>query len=403
MRPKIVVLGSSFGGFHTACKLRKSLGKSVDIHVVSREDAFVFIPSLPWVMAGTTDPDAITFPVERRFKRLGVGFSCDEVVRLDPARNLIHAARADYPYDYLVIATGAELDFAGIPGLGPHGGNSYCLFSVKQALQAKSALAYVMEKGSGSLVFGAAQGASCLGPAYEAAFLVDALLRKKGVRDRFDLSFFTNEPFLGHFGVGGFGNLARLMEDEFADRDIAWSVNARLARVTETSVEMEGEQRFANDFSLIIPPFVGSPAFMDIPGLTNPRGFILADDALSNPAYPNIYVVGVALAIPPVAVTAVPVGVPKTAQMTEAMAECAAHNIAVDVRGGAKKSGKRFSVTCIADAGDTAFYLSADPLLPPRNRLVYRKGKWAHWMKVAFEKYYMAHLRYRLPPLNFGW
>ncbi|MBF0170298.1 MAG: FAD-dependent oxidoreductase, partial [Nitrospinae bacterium] len=209
MTQKIVVLGASFGGYHAACELRRLLGESVAIQVVSREDEFVFIPSLPWVMVGTTDPDAIRFPVAKRFARLGVAFAHDEAVRLEPAQSLVRGIKGDYPYDYLVVATGAELDFSGVPGLGPSGGNSYALFSIHQALQAKNALAYALEKGEGSLVFGNAQGASCLGPSYEAAFLVETMLRKRRMRERFSLSFFTNEPFLGHFGVGGFGAMTR--------------------------------------------------------------------------------------------------------------------------------------------------------------------------------------------------
>jgi len=65
--------------------------------------------------------------------------------------------------------------------------------------------------------------------------------------------------------------------------------------------------------------------------------------------------------------------------------------------------GKDFSVICIADGGDTGFYLAASPLLPPRNKLTHREGKWARLMKVAFEKYYMASLRYGLPGADFGW
>jgi hypothetical protein len=60
-------------------------------------------------------------------------------------------------------------------------------------------------------------------------------------------------------------------------------------------------------------------------------------------------------------------------------------------------------VTCIADAGDTAFYLSTDPYLPPRNKIVHWKGKSARYLKFAFEKYYLARIRHDLPSLHFGW
>ena len=403
MGKRILVLGSSFGGYRCAAGLLKRLGSEHTIKVVSSEEVFTFVPSLPWVVMGWRDPAAIQFPVAESLRRKGVEFEQDTIVKADPENNRVTGRKGDYEYDYLVAATGSELDFDAIPGLGPDRGHSYSIFSVEQALGARQALEGAIAKGSGSLVFGNTQGASCLGPVYEMAMMVDTELRRRRLRNRFQISLFTNEPALGHFGVGGFGRVSRMLEDEFADRDIHWKVNNKLAQVTPDEVETEDGEKYKNNFSLIVPAFFGSHAYMGIDGLSNPRGFIPADDHLANPKYQNVYTVGVSLALPPPVATPVPVGVPKTGQMTEAMAEVAAHNIAADIHGGAKKRGKDFEVICIADAGDTAIYLSASPLLPPRNKLVHKKGKMAHYMKVAFEKYYMASLRYGLPSLDFGW
>jgi sulfide:quinone oxidoreductase len=387
MGKHIVILGSSFGGYHSARRLRKLLGSEHTIKVVSSEDVFTFIPSLPWVVMGWREPSAIQFPVAGRLQRMGVDFVQDTIVKAEPDKNRVIGRKGEYDYDYLVGATGSELDFAAIPGLGPEGGHSYSIFTVKEALQAKSALERAIDKGSGSIVLGNAQGASCLGPVYEVAMMTDTLLRRKKLRSKFSIALCTNEPSLGHFGVGGFGKITRMLEDEFADRDIEWRVNCELDQVTPDSVELKDGEKFKNDFSLIVPAFYGSHAYMEVEGLANPRGFLIGDDYLANPKYQNVYAVGVSLAIPPPFQTPVPVGVPKIGQMTDAMAETAAHNIAADIKGGPKKRGKDFSVICIADAGDTGFYLSANPLLPPRNRLVHKKGKRAHYMKVAFEKY----------------
>jgi sulfide:quinone oxidoreductase len=89
--------------------------------------------------------------------------------------------------------------------------------------------------------------------------------------------------------------------------------------------------------------------------------------------------------------------------MTELMAQAAAHNIAAELKGGTKVDGLALPSTCIADAGDSAFYLSADPFLPPRNKVVHKRGKWAHYLKLAFEQYYLARIRHDWPSLNFGW
>jgi len=403
MGKQILVLGSSFGGYHSAIHLRKLLGKEHSIKVVSSEDVFTFIPSLPWVVMGWRAPSAIQFPVADTLRRKGIEFDQDTIVKADPDNNRVVGKQGEYHYDYLVAATGSELDFDAIPGIGPDKGYSHSIFSAEQALKARTALKQTVDKGSGSLVFGNTQGASCLGPVYEVVMMVDTYLRQEKLRNKFKLSLFTNEPHLGHFGVGGFGKMTRMLEDEFADRDIEWEVNNKLSQVTPENVELDGGEKLKNDFSLIVPAFYGSHAYMGIDGFSNPRGFLLADDYLANPKYQNVYSVGVSLAIPPPTQTPVPVGVPKTGQMTEVMAEVAAHNIAADIKGGSKRRGKDFDVVCIADAGDTAFYLSASPLLPPRNKLVHKKGKAAHFMKLAFEKYYMASLRYDLPSLDFGW
>ena len=403
MKKKIIVLGSSFGGLHSAIALRKHLGKKHQIQVVSSEDVFTFLPSLPWVIIGWRKPESIQFNVAERFLKLGIDFVQDIIIKTEPDKNRVTGKKGEYDYDYLVAATGSELDFDAVKGISPEHGYSHSIFSVQQAMQAHDNLMRVFESGSGSIVLGNAQGASCLGPVYEMAMIIDSYLRKKGKRNRFNISLFTNEPHLGNFGVGGFGKMTRMLEDEFADRDIEWKVNCKIAEVTQANVELEDSTKWKNDFSLIVPGFYGSHAYMGINGLANPRGFLLADDYLANPTYPNIYAVGVSLAIAPPFQTPVPVGVPKIGQMTEAMARNAAANIAADIKGGEKQKGKDFSVICIADAGDTGFYISASPLLPPRNKLEYKKGIAAHWLKIAFEKYYMAHLRYGLPSMDFGW
>lgn len=403
MGKRILVLGSSFGGFTSAMALRKLLGREHSIRVVSSEDVFTFVPSLPWVVMGWRRPEKIQFPVGGALRRKGIEFVKDTIVKADPAANKVIGQNGEYEYDYLVAATGAELDFGAVEGLDPALGHCHSIFSVDQALAARRGLERLIARGEGSIVLGNAQGASCLGPVYEVAMSLDADLRRKKIRDRFTISLFTNEPSLGHFGVGGFGGMKRMLEDEFADRDIRWSVDSMIEKVTDGSVRLKDGTEYENGFSMVVPAFFGSHAYIGLEGLANPRGFIIADDYLANPKYPNIYVAGVALAIAPPFQTKVPLGVPKTGQMTEAMARTAAYNIVADINGGAKRKGKDFSVTCIADAGETAFYLSAEPLLPPRNKLVYRKGKTAHWMKVAFEKYYMASLRYGLPSLEFGW
>jgi sulfide:quinone oxidoreductase len=402
-RARIVIIGGSFGGVNAAYALRRQLGDQAEVTLISRDAEFTFFPSLPWVILGWRDPQAIQIPLEQPLRRRGVRFVRAEVDELDAARGEVRAASARFPYDILVIASGAELDYAAVPGLGPGGGFTQSTFSAGEASRARDALGAVLATDRGDIVIGAAPGASCIGPAYEIAMMIDTVLRRAKKRHRFSLTFVTPEPFLGHFGVGGIGMAPRMIEDEFADRDIRSLVSAKIAeaRLDRLVLADGGDLRF--DFSLVIPAFLGSAFVRNVEGLGNPKGFVTVTPSLSSTKFANVYAVGVAVAIPPPAPTPVPVAVPKTGQMTELMAQAAAHNIAAEMRGGEKISGLCLPATCIADAGDTAFYLYADPFLPPRNKVVHKKGKWAHYLKLAFEKYYLARIRHDWPSLHFGW
>src|SRR5699024_1405527 len=91
----------------------------------------------------------------------------------------------------------------------------------------------------GPVVIGAVQGASCFGPAYEFALILDADLRKRRLRDRVPITFVTSEPYLGHLGLGGVGDSKSLMESEFRKRHIKWIENARVAAVRAGEMEIE--------------------------------------------------------------------------------------------------------------------------------------------------------------------
>jgi sulfide:quinone oxidoreductase len=400
---RIVVIGGSFGGVNAAYELRRRLGAKAEITVIARDPSFVFLPSLPWVIMGWRDPRRLEVPLGPTLARRGIGFVHGEVTRLDTAAGKVHTAHGEWGYDYLVIASGPELDYAAVPGLGPDAGYTHSTFTTEEAVKTRDALSPLLASDGGSIVVGAAPGASCGGPGYEILMMVDTVLRRAKKRHRFRLVFATPEPFVGHFGVGGLGASRRMFEDAFADRDIEAITNAAIVEGRPDRLVLRDGTELPFDLSLVIPSFLGVPFVRQVEGLGNAKGFITVHSDLSTTAAQNVYAVGVAIAIAPPAPTEVPVGVPKTGHMTELMATAAAKNIAADIAGDAKVDGMSLPSTCIADAGDTAFYLSADPFLPPRNKVVHKQGRWARYLKLAFERYYLARIRHGLPSLHFGW
>ena len=119
-----------------------------------------------------------------------------------------------------MIATGPELAFDEIEGLGPEA-NTQSVCQVDHALKAKTAVDALIAN-PGPVVIGAVQGASCFGPAYEFAFILDKALRDAKVRDRVPMTFVTSEPYIGHLGLDGVGDTKGLLESELRQHHIKW-------------------------------------------------------------------------------------------------------------------------------------------------------------------------------------
>ena len=304
------------------------------------------------------------------------------------------------PYDYLVIATGPELAFDEIEGLGPEKfTQSIC--HVDHAEKANAAFE-AFAQNPGPIVVGAVQGASCFGPAYEFAFILDTELRKRKIRDKVPMTFVTSEPYIGHLGLDGVGDTKGLLESELRQRHIKWITNAKVQRVEagKMTVDEIGEDGAVKKtvelpfgYSMMLPAFRGVGAVRGIEGLTNPRGFIIIDKKQRNPKYPNIFGIGVCVAIAPTGPTAVPVGVPKTGFMIESMVTAAAHNIGALLRGQSADAEATWNAVCLADFGDGGVAFVAEPQIPPRNVNWAAQGKWVHYAKIAFEKYFLHKIR----------
>ncbi|MCZ7665153.1 MAG: FAD-dependent oxidoreductase [Thermoleophilia bacterium] len=401
----MVVVGGSFGGVNAAYQLRRKLGDRVDLTLIAAEPYFTFIPSLPWVMMDWRKPEAVKVPLGGPLGRRRVRFINERATAIDPAAQTVSTAGGQVlGYDHLVLATGADLDWSNVPGSDPAQGSVHTCFTVEQAVAARQAIARFLAADGGRAIIGANPGASCGGPAYEIIMMLETALRRQKRRHLFDLHLVTPEPFLGHFGVNGIGNMSRMMEDEFRSRHLNWTTNAALTQIEPGKATLADGAEMPFDLAVLIPAFYGAQVVRDVNGLGNPRGFIPTDQHLRSTAYPNIYAVGVSVAIAPPVPTPVPVGVPKTGHMSEEMAVRAAANITAEVTGsGDLVDGLTLPATCVADAGDVGFYIKADPFLPPRNVAVLRRGVRYHYVKLAFERYYLEKVKRDLPSMHFGW
>ncbi len=398
---KIVIVGAGIGGIPMAFEMKELARQDDEVVVIADTPTFHFVPSNPWVGVNWRKPEDIKVPLEPVFKKKKITFIQQQVTRFQPEQNQLELVDGQFvSYDYLIIATGPKLAFDEIPGLGPNGfTESIC--HVDHAGPAGERWNDFVQA-PGPIIIGAVQGASCFGPAYEYMFTVETDLRQRKIRDQVKMTYVTAEPYIGHLGLDGVGDTKGMLESEMRNKHIDWICNAKVDKVENgmmyvTEVDENGQVKKQHELpfkhSMMLPAFKGVDALFGIEKLTNPRGFVLVDEHQRNPTYKNIYSVGVCIAIPPQKSTPVPTGIPKTGYMIESMVTATAHNIREELDGGEPSHKGTWNALCLADFGDSGIAFLAMPQIPPRNVQWAARGKWVHWAKIGYEKYFMRKVR----------
>ncbi len=399
----IVILGAGIGGMPAAFELRTKLDSAHRITVVNAVDYFQFVPSNPWFAVGWRTREKITLPIRPYLDKRGIDFIALPAARIDAEGNTLHLANGDaIAYDYLVITTGPRLAFEEVPGSGPGGGFTHSICTVDHAEKTYAAYRQFLDD-PGPAIIGAMPGASCFGPAYEFSFILNTDLRRRKMRHKVPITYVTSEPYIGHLGLGGVGDSKGMLESELRNADVKWITNAKVTKVEAgrmfvSELDMQGnllkEHELPFKFSMMLPSFKGVDPVAGVEGLCNPRGFVswLTHTSAARNTATSISA-GVCIAIPPVEVTPVPTGAPKTGYMIESMVAAIADNIGADLAGQLATAKGSWNAICLADMGNTGAAFVALPQIPPRNVNWMKKGKWVHYAKIAFEKYFLYKIR----------
>ncbi|MFC0445622.1 NAD(P)/FAD-dependent oxidoreductase [Pseudidiomarina halophila] len=398
----ILVAGAGLGGVSVAFELREKLPKSVTIEVIGEGSEFNFVPSNPWVALGSRTREQVTMPIDDIFAKHKIEFNGSGIASIDAVQKQVSLGDGSQrDYDYLVLCTGPKLAFENVPGAGPEDGFTQSICTVDHAVKAHDAFTELLNN-PGPVLVGALAGASCFGPAYEYVLSLEYELRKRKLRDRVPITFITPEPYLGHMGLGGVGDSKGLMEHKFREHGIKWICNAKVTEFKEAEAEfvvlnpdgsVTSEEAMPFKLAMFLPAFKGSPAVANVPDLCNPKGFVKTNSYQRSVHYPEIYAAGVCVAIAPIEDTPVPVGAPKTGLMIESMTTAIVTNIKASLGGSEAWVEPTLSALCLADMGNTGAAFLAIPQNPPRNRNWTGSGRWVHWAKVAFEKYFMFKVR----------
>ncbi len=341
-----------------------------------------------------------------RSSRKGVDWIAEPVVdRIDAEQvDARDRRRQGINYDYLVDRDRApKLAFDEVPGLGPDGfTQSIC--TQEHAAQAWEKYQDIPAESGPDRSSARRPGASCFGPAYEIAMIIDADLRKRKLRDRVPMTYVTSEPYIGHMGLGGVGDSKGLMESELRERHIKWITNAKITRGRR-----ERNDR-ARNWTRAAPlkkehelPFAYSDGDSGVQGRRRGRGRaravqparLRADRQASAHSEVPEHILGGRLRRDPAG--RADAGRDRRAEdrlhdRIDGLRRSAA-NIAADLAGKPAIAEATWNAICLADFGDTGAAFVALPQIPPRNVTWSKKGKWVHLAKIAFEKYFLRKVR----------
>jgi sulfide:quinone oxidoreductase len=388
---RILVLGSNFAGVTAAISVKRKLGNEVEVLVISPSRNFLYVPSLIWVPFGIRRVKDITFAVEPMLNKKGVEFIHDRSVKVIPNRNVVITEKnGEISYDYLVVATGASLNFDILPNLNPKDNMIQCI--VTPELAEKSAIAFEdLVKNPGPVVVAATQGASCMGAAYEYLFNLDKYLRVRGVRDQVDITWITPEPFLGHFGIGGIVGGQTMLEIFMKMYGIKWHTNATIKKIEKNNITLGDDTNIPYKMSMMIPPFLGADVMKNSPELVDEKGFVITNEGYQHINFKNVYAAGLAVeVIAPFKKSAAPFGVPKTGFPSDVMGKIVAENIKNDIRGNGKFKTMPFGKIpgiCIMDAGKKEVWILTNHLFKPRQFELMIPNIFYNFGKLILEKY----------------
>jgi sulfide:quinone oxidoreductase len=374
----VVVLGGGTGGLVAARSLRRLLDAADRIVVVDRSADYQFAPSFLWVMTGTRRAGQVSAQ-RARLRRAGLEVVQAEVREIDLSGRQVKTTEAEIGFDRLVVALGAELAPGVLAGFPEAAHNLYTLDGVTAAGEALRRF-----EGGRVVVAVSSLPYKCPAAPYEAAFLAEALLRHRGVRDT-TVDIYTPEPL--PMPTAG-PELGEALAGMLAQRGIGFHPNQVIDRIDPQSRELAlaGGQRAGYDLLLGIPAH-RPPDVAATSGLAGDTGFLPADPATLATSAEGVFAIG--------DVTAIRLAggkfLPKAGVFAEAQAKVVARNIAAELAGRRPTASFDGAGACFVELGDRRAAFAGGNFYAPGGPQIRLRRPGPHWhlAKAGFEQYWM--------------
>ncbi len=381
---KVLILGGGFAGVDAAIHLRKM---NYQVTLVSNRDYFYIYPTSIWIPTGESKFEDMCVALEDLQKAHGFELVIDEVTSIKSKESKVYCKNNTFEYEYLIVAMGS--------GKMKHQGNENFLSICgvpEESIKIKERIDALIAKGSGKIAMGFGGNPKDPsnvrgGPAFEVMFNVHNQLKKLGIRDNFELTFFAPmaEP-----GARMGKQALKMMGVFFEKLNINTHFGKKITRFEEDGIIFEDESKLESDFTMFIPAGNGHDVFANSDLPLNEAGLIKINDycevvhdfdasSESEDGIFNVFAIGDS------AVLEGPDWRAKQGHIAEVMAKNAAYNIDMMNKGSQERKGYRdhLNILCVMDSGDGAAF-------------VYRNDKggkmipmpvFGHWLKKGWGWY----------------
>ncbi len=346
---KVLILGGGFAGVEVAIYLRK---QGVDTTLVSDRDYLYIYPISIWIPTGEATMNDVSMPLEKLAKKHGFNLIVDAVTKFEAKdkRVTLASGKVIEDFNYIVVAIGQDkIKFKGIENT-----LSIC-GKPEEAVELNRRLEELVQKGSGKIAMGfggnpkdtsAVRG----GPAFEVLFNVHNFLKKKGLRDKFELTFFAPMEKPGQ----KMGDKALVMMDKmFGMTNINKKVGSKIVEFEKDGIKFEDGTKLESDLTMFISAGKGHH-ILEKSGLPiSEAGFVVTNEYNEIDGFDGIYAIGDSASLMG------PKWRAKQGHVAEVMARNVAYNIFQNIQNINSKHSylEHINILCVMDTGDGAAFV----------------------------------------------
>ena len=382
---KVLILGGGFAGLEAAIFLRKY---NIEVTLISNRKYFYVFPTSIWIPTGEQKFEDTCVDLKLLSEIHKFDFIEDEVIEIDKNNKNVICKNNNFNYEYLIIAMGAnKTNYEGEDNF-----NSIC-GKPNESILLKKQIDDLIKKGNGDVCMGfggnkndpsSVRG----GPAFELIFNLHNKLKKLGIRENYNLTFFAPMEKPGN----KMGEKSSDMINVYFDKlNIKKQFGKKIINFEKDKIIFEDNINLKSDLTMFIPAGRGYDIFEESNFPLNQSGFIEINDFCEVNGEDNIFAIGDCAALEG------PEWKAKQGHIAEVMARNTAFNILQKENKNKERKGykEHINILCVMDTGDGAVF-------------VYRDGKGSkmfpmplvgHWMKKGWGWYCRNSKQNKFPRL----